>query len=170
MPVRTGTRLPVVLRGYDRRQVEALLQRVERALAGGAVVSADEVRAARFDVVLRGYEPRAVDDLLGERIRDLRAAVATRRRVGRPRVHAGWLVNWIQGARFAGTGLRTGYDVRDVDAFLGRVVAGLRGQAAPVTARDVRECVFRTVRFGPGYDETEVDDFLRQLAGALERG
>jgi DivIVA domain-containing protein len=38
-----------------------------------------------------------------------------------------------------------------------------------VTARDVRDCAFRSVRLGPGYDEGEVDRFLVQLAGALER-
>ncbi|GAA2574542.1 DivIVA domain-containing protein [Actinomadura fulvescens] len=133
-------------------------------------LTADDVRAVRFDIVLRGYEPRAVDELLQECIRELQAAVPAGGRPGRrPRVHAGWLIGWIQNARFAGAGLRIGYDVRDVDAFLERVIAGLRGTAAPVTARDVREIVFRTVRFGPGYDEREVDAFLIQLAGALER-
>jgi DivIVA domain-containing protein len=55
-----------------------------------------------------------------------------------------------------------------VDAFLDRVVAGMCGAAPPVSARDVRECVFRTVRLGPGYNEPEVDRFLTQLASALE--
>ncbi|MFI0450552.1 DivIVA domain-containing protein [Actinomadura sp. 6N118] len=133
-------------------------------------ITADDVRAVRFDIVLRGYEPRAVDELLQECIRELQAtAPIGRRRPGRTRVHSGWLIGWIQNVRFTGAGMRTGYDVRDVDAFLERVITGLRGTAPPVTARDVREIVFRTVRFGPGYDEQEVDAFLVQLAGALER-
>lgn len=167
--MKTGTRLPVALRGYDRGQVDDLLERISRALNGGPPVSPDEVRTTRFDIVLRGYEQRVVDELVRECIRELRTVAPRGERPGRPRVHPGWLINWIQNARFSGAGLRSGYDVRDVDAFLDRVVAGLRGVAPPVTARDVRECVFRVVRLGPGYDEQEVDRFLAQLAGALER-
>ncbi|WP_192810104.1 DivIVA domain-containing protein [Actinomadura rudentiformis] len=144
----------------------------DTAAEGGTAVeriTADDVRAARFDIVLRGYEPRAVDELLQECIRELQAAAPIGLRPGRGRVHPGWLIGWIQNARFTGARMRTGYDVRDVDAFLERVITGLRGTAPPVTARDVREIVFRTVRFGPGYDEAEVDAFLVQLAGALER-
>ncbi|TDC45458.1 DivIVA domain-containing protein [Actinomadura sp. KC345] len=169
MPVRTGARLPVVWRGYDRNQVDTLLNRISQALNGGPAMSADEVREARFDVVLRGYDSRAVDDLVRECIRELEAAVPISERPGRSRAEPGWLINWIQNTRFSDARLRSGYDVRDVDAFLGRVVAGLRGTAPPVTARDVRESGFRVVRLGPGYDEQEVDRFLLQLAGALER-
>ncbi|GLZ11261.1 hypothetical protein Acsp04_14960 [Actinomadura sp. NBRC 104425] len=166
--MRTGTRLPVALRGYDRAQVDGLLRRIGDALRGGTAVTADEVRRTRFDVVLRGYQPRAVDELLRECVLELQAAAPLGRRPRRPRVHPGWLISWIQNARFSGSGVRAGYDVRDVDAFLDRVIDGLRGTAAPVTARDVRESAFRVVRFGPGYDEREVDEFLVQLAGALE--
>jgi DivIVA domain-containing protein len=157
------------MRGYDRNQVDALLKRVSQALDGGPAVSADEVRGTRFDLVLRGYEHRAVDELLRECIRELQARAPIGERPGRPRAQPGWLINWIQNARFSGDRLRSGYDVRDVDAFLDRVVAGLRGVAPPVTARDVRESAFRVVRLGPGYDEQEVDRFLLQLAAALER-
>ncbi|RKS75002.1 DivIVA domain-containing protein [Actinomadura pelletieri DSM 43383] len=164
-----GPRLPVVLRGYDRRQVDGLLRRISQALNGGPPMSADEVRKTRFDIVLRGYEPLTVDRLVRECIMELEAKAPLADRLGRPRAHPAWLVNWIQNARFSGAGLRPGYDVRDVDAFLDRVIAGLRGAAPPVTARDVRDSVFRVVRLAPGYDEQEVDRFLLQLAGALER-
>ncbi|MBX6765636.1 MAG: DivIVA domain-containing protein [Actinomadura rubrobrunea] len=166
--MKTGMRLPVALRGYDRAQVDGLLRRIGDALQGRTVVTADEVRRTRFDIVLRGYETRAVDELLRECVLELQAAVPIGRRPRRPRVDTGWLITWIQNARFSGSGVRAGYDVRDVDAFLDRVIDGLRGVAPPVTARDVRESVFRTVRLGPGYDEREVDEFLVQLAGALE--
>lgn len=167
--MKTGARLPVVMRGYDRAQVDLLLKRISQALNGGPPMSADEVCETRFDIVLRGYKPRAVDELVRECIRELRAAGPISERPGRPRPQPTWLINWIQNARFSGAGLRPGYDVRDVDAFLDRVIAGLRGVAPPVTARDVRESAFRVVRFGPGYAEQEVDRFLLQLAGALER-
>jgi DivIVA domain-containing protein len=161
--------LPVVLRGYDRKQVDTLLQRISQTLDGGPPISAEEVRGTRFDVVLRGYDSRAVDELLRECLRELQARAPIAERPGRPRAQPAWLINWIQNARFSGAGLRSGYDVRDVDAFLDRVVAGLRGTAPAVSARDVRESAFRVVRLGPGYDEQEVDRFLVQLAGALER-
>ncbi|NEA29848.1 DivIVA domain-containing protein [Actinomadura bangladeshensis] len=167
--MRTGARLPVVLRGYDRKQVDTLLQRISQTLDGGPPISAEEVRGTRFDVVLRGYDSRAVDELLRECLRELQARAPIAERPGRPRAQPAWLINWIQNARFSGAGLRSGYDVRDVDAFLDRVVAGLRGTAPAVSARDVRESAFRVVRLGPGYDEQEVDRFLVQLAGALER-
>lgn len=163
-----STRLPVALRGYDRAQVDGLLERVSGALNGGPPISVDEVRMVRFDIVLRGYDRRAVDDLLRECIRELQARAPIAERSGRPRANPGWLINWIQNARFSGSGLGGGYDVRDVDAFLERVVSGLRGSAPLVTARDVRESAFRVVRLGPGYDEQDVDRFLTQLAEALE--
>jgi DivIVA domain-containing protein len=166
----TQTRLPVALRGYDRTQVDALLERITATLSYGRWgLTADDVRRTRFDVVLRGYDQRAVDELLQEAIRELQSAAPIAHRPRRPRVHPDWLVNWIQNAKFTSSGVRAGYDVRDVDTFLDRVVAGLRGYAPPMTARDVRECAFRTVRIGPGYDEAEVDRFLLQLAAALER-
>ncbi|MFC5754104.1 DivIVA domain-containing protein [Actinomadura rugatobispora] len=168
--MKTDTRLPVALRGYDRAQVDALLERVTATLRYGRWgLTADDVRRTRFDIVLRGYEQRAVDELLQEAIRELQSAAPMGVRPGRPKVHPGWLISWIQNARFSGAGVRAGYDVRDVDAFLDRVVAGLRGVAPPMTARDVRDSAFRIVRLGPGYDEGEVDRFLVQLAGALER-
>nr|WP_239068105.1 DivIVA domain-containing protein [Actinomadura bangladeshensis] len=157
------------MRGYDRKQVDTLLQRISQTLDGGPPISAEEVRGTRFDVVLRGYDSRAVDELLRECLRELQARAPIAERPGRPRAQPAWLINWIQNARFSGAGLRSGYDVRDVDAFLDRVVAGLRGTAPAVSARDVRESAFRVVRLGPGYDEQEVDRFLVQLAGALER-
>ncbi|MGK5555270.1 DivIVA domain-containing protein [Actinomadura kijaniata] len=163
------TRPPVVMRGYHREQVDALLERIRTAMDGGGGLTADEVRATRLDVVMRGYDRRVVDELLMECVRRLRASGPRTRRAGRPRAHPEWLIGWIQSARFGRAGLRTGYDVRDVDAFLDRVVAGLRGSAAPVAASDVRGCAFRTVRFGAAYDEGEVDRFLEQLAVALER-
>ncbi|QFG25489.1 DivIVA domain-containing protein [Actinomadura sp. WMMB 499] len=163
------TRLPVVLRGYDREQVDGLLEEIRRSLNGGAPLTADEVRARRFDVVLRGYDPRAVDELVCECIRDLQAAGPIGERAGRPRVHPDWLISWIQNARFPSVRVRTGYDVRDVDAFLERVIAGLRGTAPPVTPADVRASVFRMTRLSPGYDVGEVDTFLTQLTDALER-
>jgi DivIVA domain-containing protein len=165
-------RYPVAVRGYDRRQVDALLDRIVgvngRGPADGRPITADEVRACRFDVVMRGYDRRAVDAALREHIRRLEASAEPRRPRPRPSARPSWLIGWIQSSQFTGTRMRPGYDVRDVDVFLARVVAGLRGTVPPVSARDVRESKFRTVRFSPGYDEREVDAFLGRLAAALD--
>ncbi|TLG01904.1 DivIVA domain-containing protein [Nocardia cyriacigeorgica] len=53
-----------------------------------------------------------------------------------------------------------GYREDEVDAFLDRVEATLRG-ADRLTATEVRDIAFRRPRFGHrGYDEREVDAFL----------
>lgn len=64
----TGNEFSVVLRGYDRVEVDALIER-----AGGAIQSSesalraavrDELRAARLTVRLRGYDRGQVDGVL----------------------------------------------------------------------------------------------------------
>ncbi|WP_280235905.1 DivIVA domain-containing protein [Nocardia cyriacigeorgica] len=62
-----------------------------------------------------------------------------------------------------------GYREDDVDAFVARVEATLRGTDR-LTAAEVRETTFRSPRLGQrGYDEREVDAFLdlveKTLAG-----
>jgi DivIVA domain-containing protein len=189
-------RIPRRLRGYRRAQVDAVLARITGTLGSGEPsgraaaanppnnptppppITAEQVRASRFQVGLRGYDRRVVDETLSEHIRQLEAREQARlssARHARSRaparfspVSADWLINWITTAQFGVVRVQKGYDERDVDAFLARVVAGLRGEAAPVSARDVRESRFRTVRFGAGYQEREVDRFLGQLASALD--
>ncbi len=66
--------------------------------------------------------------------------------------------------------LGMGYREEEVDAFLDRVVATLRGTAAePLTAEQVRKATFATVVFRPGYAIHEVDGFLAEMASVLER-
>ncbi|GLX07727.1 DivIVA domain-containing protein [Microbispora sp. NBRC 16548] len=66
--------------------------------------------------------------------------------------------------------LGMGYREEEVDAFLDRVVATLRGTAAePLTAEQVRKATFATVVFRPGYAVHEVDGFLAEMASVLER-
>ncbi|BDT87181.1 DivIVA domain-containing protein [Nocardia cyriacigeorgica] len=62
-----------------------------------------------------------------------------------------------------------GYREDDVDDFLDRVEATLRG-ADRLTAAEVREITFRRPRFGHrGYDEREVDAFLDLVEKTLTR-
>ncbi|MCT9929226.1 DivIVA domain-containing protein [Planotetraspora sp. A-T 1434] len=63
-----------------------------------------------------------------------------------------------------------GYKEAEVDAFLDRVVATLRGTAdRPVTPEQVKNATFATVMFRAGYAISEVDGFLAEIAGILER-
>jgi DivIVA domain-containing protein len=179
-------RIPRRLRGYRRAPVDAILARITETLASAgpptgspAPTTADQVRACRFKVGLRGYDRRIVDEMLSEYIRELEAHerreaqyAARHARTRAPArfspVSADWLVEWITTAQFGVVRVKSGYAEQDVDSFLARVVAGLTGDAPPVSGRDVRDSRFRTVRFGAGYQEREVDRFLDQLASALD--
>lgn len=142
------------------------------------LITAQEVRASRFRVGLRGYDRRVVDELLTERIRELEVYergggysarhARTRAPARFSPVSADWLISWITTAQFGVARVKTGYNEHDVDSFLARVVAGLQGEAPPVSGRDVKECRFRVARFRAGYAEREVDRFLDQLASALD--
>ncbi|MBB2910077.1 DivIVA domain-containing protein [Streptosporangium becharense] len=75
----------------------------------------------------------------------------------------------VERAAFRPGRLGMGYDEDEVDAFLDRIVATLRGTAdVPLTAADVRRARFATVLLKPGYAVNEVDDLLAGLAGVLE--
>ncbi|WP_433253515.1 DivIVA domain-containing protein [Streptosporangium sp. CA-135522] len=75
----------------------------------------------------------------------------------------------IERAAFRAGRLGMGYNEDQVDAFLDRVVATLRGTTdQPVTPGDVRAARFATVMLKPGYAVNEVDEFLTDLAGVLE--
>ncbi|MBB5629940.1 DivIVA domain-containing protein [Sphaerisporangium krabiense] len=66
--------------------------------------------------------------------------------------------------------LGAGYDEDQVDVFLDRVVATLRGTTdRPLTGDQVRAARFDTVMFRPGYAVVEVDAFLAEVAGVLDR-
>ncbi|WP_248960593.1 DivIVA domain-containing protein [Sphaerisporangium perillae] len=66
--------------------------------------------------------------------------------------------------------LGAGYNEDEVDIFLDRVVATLRGTTDhPLTADQVRTAQFSTVVFKSGYAVTQVDAFLAEIAEVLER-
>lgn len=58
------TTFTVRLRGYSKRQVQELAERVERSLAGSGELTGAELRRELeergLDVVLRGYDPEEV--------------------------------------------------------------------------------------------------------------
>ncbi len=71
-------RFMIVLRGYDIKQVDALVQQASEALASGSFALRasvrDELRRTAFPVRLRGYDRSQVDGYL----RQLEAMLADR--------------------------------------------------------------------------------------------
>jgi len=73
------------------------------------------------------------------------------------------------GPRFTVVRMREGYDIREVDEFLGQVAAALEFDPPLMRAGDVESQRFRPVRVRSGYDMGEVDDHLDSLAAELRR-
>ncbi|MFC4591786.1 DivIVA domain-containing protein [Sphaerisporangium corydalis] len=66
--------------------------------------------------------------------------------------------------------LGAGYNEDEVDVFLDRIVATLRGTTDhPLTAEQVRTATFSTVVFKTGYAVAQVDAFLAEIADVLDR-
>jgi DivIVA domain-containing protein len=69
----------MAMRGYDRRQVDELLARVEGTLGRGPAaavpVIADDVRAPRFAKKMRGYAPAEADAALRDALAELERQV-----------------------------------------------------------------------------------------------
>lgn len=168
-------RVLAVRAGYDPDQVDALVRRIEGTLGRGAPdgepITADEIRAVRFRTKLGGYHEVAVDFALQAFI----VAVETRAAEGGGPVASRAEPSYeehaarIERAAFRAGRLGMGYDEDQVDIFLDRIVATLRGTTdQPVTPGDVRAARFATVILKPGYAVKEVDTLLADLAGVLE--
>lgn len=76
----------------------------------------------------------------------------------------------VESVEFSGVWLRPGYEEWEVDDFLDRVVATLRGTATdPVSASEVRSIEFSSTRPGPAYDTLDVDTFLDEIEQFLSK-
>jgi DivIVA domain-containing protein len=74
---------------------------------------------------------------------------------------AGGFAGWVETRKFSTTRLRPGYDMEQVDAFLGAIRDTFLGIGGPpLTPDEIRAKQFSTTRLRPGYDEEEVDAFL----------
>lgn len=77
--------------------------------------------------------------------------------------------------QFRPTKYRVGYDQREVDTFLDRVVDTLRQYEtgdvadAPLTTAHVEQVQFAPTRYRQGYDPQDVDQFLDRLAVAFQQ-
>jgi DivIVA domain-containing protein len=107
--------LPVVLRGFDRGQVDAAIARLAAQLEGASPVDGGAGHRAEFDVVLRGYDAAAVDRLVERVGRALAGQSATARAEAAAAVRQA-----VFALRFRG------YARHQVDAFLQQAAKELR--------------------------------------------
>ncbi|MBA9004746.1 DivIVA domain-containing protein [Thermomonospora cellulosilytica] len=159
---------PVVLRGYDRRQVDELIARLEgtlgRAPLRGARVGVAELQNTVFDVVLRGYDRRQVDMVLSRYQQELSALEG-----GAPAGTAPPPDGLASSGREFTVVLR-GYDRHQVDEMVARIEATLAGASlngAPISAGHLGWTSFDVVL--RGYDRFEVEGAMRRYRRELAR-
>ncbi|WP_327086813.1 DivIVA domain-containing protein [Nonomuraea sp. NBC_01738] len=168
--------------GYDPIEVDALIGRIEATLGRGGLdfvpVSADEVRQAKFRSKRGGYHETAVDFALEAFVVALETRATSPMRLAMAEPTGEMLrEEWFetQAARVERVAFRTGrmgtgYNEDEIDAFLDRVVATLRGTTEfPLTGREVRDAKFATVLLRPGYLIADVDSFLAGIADILDQ-
>lgn len=165
-----GGRFRQAARGYDKAQVDALCERIERTLAGTAgadAITADEATNPSLTIVVRGYDHHHVETWV-------RSAAA--RLPGAPQV------SWVElrnrqtkvlevaerpaEQRFPRVRMREGYDIAGVDAFVDHIRATI---ATTLTADEIRAIQFTTVRLRLGYDMQTVDEWLDAVQAAAPR-
>lgn len=84
-------------------------------------------------------------------------------------LHAPITADQVDAVRFTPVRLREGYNMKEVDDYLDRVTASLRGSQT-LTSRDVSDVKFTPVRLREGYDMGEVDTFLDVVIATLDAG
>lgn len=118
-------RFQVVLRGYDRRQVDAFIDRVEGTLGrgplAGPAVTLEEAGDVGFDVVLRGYARHEVEARIAAYRQELQARWADGEGTD------GELATMIRRRRFRTVPVG-GYDPDEVEAFLDEIASRLRAR------------------------------------------
>jgi len=161
--------------GYEKRAVDAFLERARRefegdpAPDGAAHLTAAAVRTAAFPLVKRGYAIEPVDAALARiedafAARDREAAVSssgTKVWVEQARDEAQVLLDHLsrpRNRRFARAGwLRFGYRTDEVDLVADRLVEYFE-TGRPISVEQVRAVAFRMQR--RGYREEQVDALL----------
>ena len=166
-------------RGYDIAQVDHFLAeaKVQFDLISGGTMTAESVRAKRFDLVAKGYSISAVDAAL-DRIEDVfaerelrhrlliegKAAFENRMALQRELIDSRTPLS--RGRRFKRRAvINRGYAPREVDALVDMIALHFSGQM-PITEREVRLTVFRVKR--GGYAEFQVDAFIDRVIEVLQ--
>ncbi|MEU7825095.1 DivIVA domain-containing protein [Catellatospora sp. NPDC049133] len=146
----------VVLRGFERTEVDALLAQVDR----GELSLADNPRID-FTVVLRGYDREQVHAYLGL------LAAQHAAEGGRPTAPgpAAGLPDVPRDPAFPRAVLFTkGYDPAQVDALAARIAPVLAGGGG-ISSAEVEQAAFPLVR--KGYDVERVDAYLSAVETRL---
>ncbi|CAL9638377.1 Cell cycle protein GpsB [Actinosynnema sp. ALI-1.44] len=166
--------------GYDERQVDDFLDRIEATLLGRDDVTEQDVRRMRFRPAQPGYHAVEVDAFL-ELVAETLRSTPQRRQAVAP----------AQGAHATSTAMRPaprltprdvrgvrfhkprpgnrGYHEGEIDAFLDRIEATLAGRDT-LTAIEVQDHEFSYAPPGMiGYDEDDVDTFLDLVVVTLEQ-
>lgn len=176
--------------GYETTHVDAFMARAREARDGGAPLTAEEVRQARFATVNGGYATDEVDDELDRLEEEL--AAAERQAFVTERGDEDWAADLEErvaelvaradrapAERFRRPS-RTdavSYDVDQVDALVDRLrvsLAGGEGSTDPdaeggLTADDVRRASFGEAEGAAGYEEGQVDAYLDAAVDVLLR-
>jgi DivIVA domain-containing protein len=165
--------------GYDREEVDALVDDVRQLLEHGPVPVGlpDRIAATTFQAtrLQPGYDQDEVDDYLDVLLDAARTAVAqatssplTMREARRQARALAAPGRAPAGSRFERADKReSGYAVREVDAFAERVGRELMALVPASAADDVRATRFGRER--AGYRLDEVDAWLADVAGHLTR-
>lgn len=151
--------------GYRIQDVDSFLDGVLAAIRSGQPPASADVRAVTFPLTTEwrtGYAPRDVDRLIGELAQLVRgpgsgADIA-------PAVRE--LVDRIRNCRF-GTTRRGGYDEKEVDEFLDRILNGLVQGERGTLQRLAGGARFTTVKLRPGYVTADVDSLLASVEREL---
>ncbi|MFB9906805.1 DivIVA domain-containing protein [Allokutzneria oryzae] len=158
-------------RGYSDDDVDAFLDRVEATLRGEDTLTPQEVLEVRFPPARwrrRGYDEDAVDDFLDRAVETLKALAEegeAREKPSAERIRAADIGKVVFKKPARG---KAGYDDEEVDAFLDRIEATLRGEDS-LTAKKIKAARFKPAkRRGDAYDEDQVDAFLRRITRQLE--
>ncbi|GAA3998942.1 hypothetical protein GCM10022247_18990 [Allokutzneria multivorans] len=159
-------------RGYSDDAVDAFLDRVEATLRGEDKLTPKDVLEIRFPPAKwrrRGYDEDEVDDFLDRAVTTLKARAedddAPSSQPSAPRIRAADIGKVV--FKKPGRG-KAGYDDEEVDAFLDRIEASLRGEDT-LTSAKIRAARFKAAkRRGDAYDEDEVDAFLARVAQQMD--
>jgi len=166
-------RPPRGARGYDAAEVDAFLDRVEDTMRSRDVLTREDVLNVKFRTATRdpGYDVNEVNVFM-ELVADTLRSTPQRQQAAAPALGAHATSQALRPAvrlspddvaavRFhkPRPGTR-GYHEGQIDAFLDRIEATLRGQDN-LTAQQIQDAVFGETAPGTfGYDEEDVDTFL----------
>jgi DivIVA domain-containing protein len=163
----------MVLRGYDRRQVDDVVARLEgtlgRAPLKGGPITFKQLKWTEFDIVMRGYNRHEVDEVMRRYRRELAALEGVELPDDGP--GSGPMPSGPREETHHGDGFSVvlrGYDRRQVDD----VVAQLEGtlgraplKGGPITIKHLGWTTFDVVM--RGYDRFEVDGAMRRYRREL---